>query len=98
MAAVLLCVELDEKTAIHSRAALGSYGFLELRADHNAAMRLRKAFGFSANRRPASRCADFKCASRRAVIIGDSLDRQGATGWCGVVKLASTARSWQEPS
>ena len=73
-------------------------GVLVWRADHSAAMRRRNAFGFSANRRPASRAADFKCAVRRASIKGDNRDRQGAKGSCGAVKLISTARSWQEPS
>ena len=37
--------------------------FLVCRADHSAAIRRRNAFGFSANRRPASRAAVFKCAA-----------------------------------
>ena len=46
-------------------------------------MRWRKAFGFSANSRPASRAAVFRCAVRRASITGVSRERHGASGWCG---------------
>src|SRR5215475_5029511 len=75
------------------RVIATSQCFLEFRADQSAAMRRRNAFGFSANRRPASRAADFKCASRRALISGVSRDRHGASGSLRSVKLASTARS-----
>src|SRR6187399_1463548 len=44
------------------------------RADHNAAMRCLNAFGFSAKRRPATRCAVFRCAPRRAAISGARRD------------------------
>jgi hypothetical protein len=54
--------------------------FREFRADHNAAIRRRNAFGFSANNRPASRAADLRCASRRALINGVRRDRHGASG------------------
>src|SRR5262249_6553447 len=78
--------------------ACGGQCFREFRADHNAAIRRRNAFGFSANNRPASRAADLRCASRRALINGVRRDRHGASGLCGAVSSARTARSWHEPS
>jgi hypothetical protein len=65
---------------LHQSDARGGQCFRELRADHSAAIRRRNAFGFSANNRPASRAADLRCASRRALINGARRDRHGANG------------------
>ena len=58
----------------------GALSFLACLAVHNAPMRRRNAFGFSANKRPARREAAFRCEARRAAISGNSRDRQAASG------------------
>ena len=68
--------------AVAGRAGLAArlYFFFACRALQSADRRRRNAFGFSANSRPASRAAAFRCAERRASISGVSRERQGASG------------------
>ena len=78
--AAVLYFRLSVERSAAGNAGGFFYFFFACRADHSAAMRRRKAFGFSANSRPAKRAAVFKCAARRASIIGVSRDRHGAKG------------------
>ena len=50
----------------------------------------------TAGRRAAQPFSDAR--ARRSSISGASRERQCASGWCGAVRLVSTARSWQAPS
>ena len=60
---------------------------------HIVPSRRRSAVGFSTKMRAAMRAASPTCAARRSAMASARRERQGASGPCGTVRLASTSMS-----